>query len=218
MGHFIDLTWQKFGRLTAVGRVENDKLGSTRWLCQCSCGSSFIVVYSGNLRRNNTRSCGCLRKDVAAKNCQLKSIHSHARRGYRSKTYITWEQMRQRCNDSNASNYKNYGGRGIKVYQRWRSFENFLEDMGERPPGLTLDRIDNNGDYCKENCKWSTRKEQMRNFRNNRLITINGIAKCLAEHCEDRKLNYKTIHNRLQLGWTTEEAFELIPRKKKNAI
>ncbi len=212
MGRLIDLAGQKFSRLVVIQRVKNDKHHNAQWLCRCNCGKKTII--RGYCLKNGcTKSCGCLRKEFARQNNYL---HGHSMNGTRSKTYTVWEQMRQRCNDSNASNYKNYGGRGIKVYQRWRSFENFLEDMGERPPGLTLDRIDNNGDYCKENCKWSTHKEQQRNMRNNISITIDGITRCLAEWCEIYNVDYNIVYGRIHRGWTPEEALELVERKKHN--
>ncbi len=207
MGKLIDLTGQKFGRLIVIKRVENDNSGHVQWLCQCDCGEG-TMVQGGNLKNSNTKSCGCLHTETITQ-------HGHSSRSIISKIYRIWIQMIQRCTNPNVKNYKNYGGRGIKVCERWRQFENFLQDMGEKPSGLSVDRIDNNGDYCKENCKWSTRKEQNRNTRQNRLITINGITKPLAEWCEIYNLNYKTVCTRIYRGWTSEEALELVPRKKK---
>ncbi len=210
MGKLIDLTGQTFNRLTVIKRMENDKWGQTRWLCQCECGNKKIIQ-GNHLKSNRIKSCGCLQK---IKPSNLK--HGHSSNGIISKTYRTWYSMIQRCNNPNNTRYKDYGGRGIKVCEAWLTFKGFLQDMGERPEGLTLDRIDNSKGYYKENCKWSTQKEQQRNRRNNKLITINGITKCLTEHCKERKLNYWTIRSRLQTGWTSEEALEIIPRKNKN--
>ncbi len=214
MGKFIDLMGQQFGRLIVIERKENDKGGRVRWLCQCKCGKD-VIVQSGPLNSGATKSCGCLKQELLKLNPH-NLRHGHRTNSIISKTYKAWADMIQRCNNPNNTAYKNYGGRGICVCKAWMKFERFLQDMGERPPNLTLDRIDNNGDYCKENCRWTTIKEQRRNYRQNRLITINGITKCLIEWCEDQKLNYHTVWMRIyQYNWTPEEALELIPRKKK---
>jgi len=210
MGNFIDLTGQKFGRLTVVERVDNANDGHARWLCQCDCGKR-VIIPGYCLTNHNTKSCGCLHREITR---QINYSHGHSGDD-KSKTYATWKSMNRRCNNKNQKCYKNYGGRGIKVCEKWKKFEGFLQDMGERPPGKTLDRVNNDGNYCKENCRWATIKEQNRNSRNNRLITVDGITKCLIEHCEDRKLNYQLIYNRLRIGWTIEEALEIIPRKKQ---
>jgi hypothetical protein len=114
--------------------------------------------------------------------------------------------MIKRCNNPNDICYGVYGDRGIKVCSRWLEFENFLEDMGEQPEGMSLDRIDSNKGYCLNNCKWSTAKEQARNRRNNRLLTYNGITKLMIEWSEDLNINYSTLKNRLGRGWTVERA------------
>lgn len=107
-----------------------------------------------------TKSCGCLSKERIA-----QSNKDRANELTNTPTYISWKQMKQRCLNPNTPDYKNYGGRGVTICDKWIKFAGFYEDMGERPDGLTLDRIDNNGSYCKENCKWSTRAEQNRNKR-----------------------------------------------------
>jgi hypothetical protein len=119
--------------------------------------------------------------------------------------------MKSRCYSQNRKEYKDYGGRGIKVCERWHSFENFLADMGERPEGTTLDGIDNDGDYTKENCRWATHTVQNRNSRHNRVVTVNGRKMSLAQACEELQLPYvKTLH-RLLRGWSEERALELTP-------
>ena len=207
MGKFIDLTGQKFNRLIVIKRVENSNHGKVRWLCQCSCGQQTIVK-GNNLKNGHTRSCGCLNKEILTK-------HGHASY-HKSKTYIIWDNIKQRCNNSNDRGYKNYGGRGIKMCEAWQNFENFLKDMGSKPEGMSIDRIDNNGDYCPENCKWSTTKEQIRNRRNTLLITINNITKALGEWCEIYQKPYNRTWVRLYNNWTPEEALELVPRRKSN--
>ena len=212
MGQFIDLTGQKPGRLTVIKRAENDKYKHARWLCQCICGN-YCTVLSYSLICGDTQSCGCLQKERAR---DVNYIHGHSSNGIISKTYWTWNNMLRRCSDDNNQDYKNYGGRGIKVCKKWWKFGGFLQDMGERPPGLTLDRIDNNNDYCKENCRWATTKEQSRNYRRNKLITINGVTKCLVEWCEIYQKPYKKTWDRInRYHWTPEEALELTPRRRK---
>lgn len=201
MPTFIDITGQKFGRLTVIERAINDKYNNTRWLCQCGCGKEKIIR-STSLRNKITKSCGCIHD-----NCPITHSHSYTR------TYKTWQHMVQRCYNPNDSAYKNYGGRGIKVCETWLKFEGFLQDMGERPPDMSLDRVDNNGDYCKENCRWANAKEQNRNRGEyNKLITINGITKCLAEWCEIYHINFQKAWYRLNNKWTPEEALELTAR------
>jgi len=136
-----------------------------------------------------------------------KIKHGHAYHNAKTLIYLIWIAMKKRCNNPNDRGYKNYGGRGIKVCEAWLSFENFFEDMGERPPNMSLDRVDNNGDYCKENCKWSTRKEQNRNTRRSILITINGEIKSLPEWCGELGVEYNKARKRLYRGWPIEEVF-----------
>ncbi len=120
--------------------------------------------------------------------------------------YRVWAGMITRCNNKNEACFKYYGMRGIKVCERWRSFNNFFYDMGERPEGYTLGRIDNNQDYKPENCRWESMKEQARNKRNNHLIEYNGVTKTLAQWSEETGIGYSTIINRIKHGWTTGEA------------
>lgn len=134
-------------------------------------------------------------------------------------THNTWVAMRKRCNNEKNSDYYLYGGRGIKVCSRWESFEIFYLDMGERPEGMTLDRIDSNKDYSPENCRWATNIEQARNKRNVRLVTFNGLTKSLHDFCDELKLNYHTINTRLvQQKWTVERALSTPTGKFSNVF
>lgn len=127
---------------------------------------------------------------------------------YKTPTYTAWDSMLQRCTNENQKHYNNYGGRGIGVCDRWLLFKNFIEDMGLRPFGLSLDRIDNSKGYYKENCRWADKKTQQRNMRTNHLITFQGQTKTLAEWAEIKKMGYSTLQTRLWRGWTIERAMQ----------
>lgn len=124
---------------------------------------------------------------------------------FASREYSSWECMKQRCLNSNRPEYPNYGGRGIKVCDRWLDFANFYEDMGDRPEGLTLDRRDNDGDYTPENCRWATKQEQDRNRRTTVVLILDGVSRPLVEWSELLGINYNTLQKRRRMGWTTRQ-------------
>jgi hypothetical protein len=150
----IPLLGKRFGLLTVVERLGNNELGQPRWLCVCDCGNK-IVRLGSNIRpdkRNQFRNCGCLSGTA-------NLSHGHAN----TPIYRTWSGMIQRCTNPARGDFHRYGGRGIRICSRWFVFEHFLADMGERPEGLTLDRINNDGNYEPSNCRWATHVEQMNN-------------------------------------------------------
>lgn len=200
-----NLIGQKFGRLEVLERAENSSSGQIRWLCRCSCeDKNEIIVQGGNLQSGHTKSCGC-----------LVTKHEH----YGDKTYKSWAGMQQRCANPNCKDYKNYGGRGIKICKRWmceNGFIHFLEDMGEAPKGLQIDRINNNKNYCKSNCRWATRKQQNRNVRSNRLKTYEGKTQCIAAWAEEYNIPSNTLWMRLyKYNWLAEKAFKTPVKTKK---
>jgi hypothetical protein len=211
----IDLTGQKFERLTVILRKDIANDGHILWLCKCKCGKE-IIISSHSLKSGNTKSCGCLQKELLIKRL---TKHGHLKNRKTSKTYNIWRDMIQRCTNSNYKEYKYYGGRGLTVCERWRGengFINFLEDMGEPPgPEYQIDRINNNLGYYKENCRWTTAKQNSRNKRNNRFITLNDKTKCIAEWAEELIIYYRTILSRLRYGWSIEKALTT-PVEKKN--
>lgn len=166
---FTDLTGKRFGRWTVIKLAYHGKAYDARrrkrriihWRCRCDCGIE-LAVNGANLQRGLTRSCGCLRRDTTRR---LSTKHGHATRKNYTGVYSCWAAMLSRCYDRNQRSYRNYGGRGIKVCKRWLKFENFLADMGPRPSGLTLDRINNDGNYKPSNCRWATWSEQVKNRR-----------------------------------------------------
>lgn len=198
----IDRTGHRYERLVALERLPAKSRTDTnaRWFCRCDCGRS-TVAYGQDLARGKVKSCGCLN---AERIMQHGMSHLHV--------YAVWQAMLQRCENPNAQSYENYGARGISVCEKWHKFEGFFADMGNRPSGYSLDRIDNDGDYCKENCRWAVTKQQANNQRRNRCIDFNGERLTLSEWADRTGLGWSTIRNRLdQYGWSVEKALTTPP-------
>lgn len=198
----IDLTGQRFGRLTVLGPVDR-KNQQVVWLCQCDCGNQS-KSRGDSLRGNDTLSCGCLMIE--------RTVEANTKHGmWQEHLYGSWHSMIQRCTNPNVKSYARYGGRGIKVCREWRdSFETYYADVsqieGFGAEGVTLDRIDNNGDYTPGNVRWASATVQERNRQNNVMITFGGRTQCQSAWEEELGLSENTLRQRLKQGWSVERA------------
>lgn len=171
--------------------------------CQCLCGTIRHVL-TNDLKRGVSKSCGCSSKERIGK----PNIHTKKHGMTGTPTFTSWVEMRRRCrnNNKNRPDYKNYAGRGISFCNEWDSFSSFLNDMGKRPEGTTLERVDNNKGYSKDNCIWANRKIQERNKRTNRVFSIDGKLMTVAEISEKYGINYYTLYGRISRGWDVLKA------------
>ena len=202
-GNFIDIAGQRFGRLVVL-EIASTIRHVIRWKCKCDCGNIRNVVGS-SLRSGKTKGCGqCTR---VGRSGSQNPMFTHGMR--KTPEYIAWRAMLSRCYNKKHIGWKRYGGRGVKVCERWRTdFFAFFSDMGARPtPQHTLDRFPNkNGDYDPSNCRWATMLEQQRNRTDNRMITHNGFTAPLIVWSERVGLSKDTLRKRLEAGWTTADA------------
>lgn len=208
MSKKIDLTGKVFGRLTVIKEAGRNKT-SLLWLCRCECGIEKIIQ-GNHLKEGKILSCGCYMKEKASSRITERNVtHGLSK----TRFYKIWSEMLRRCSNPNAANYSMYGGRGIKVCDEWKSFEGFYKDMySGYKKGLSIDRIDVNGNYCKENCRWLDAKGQARNRRNT--IFVNGIS--LIELCEEKKLDYSVVWQRIhRQKWSVEKAITTPIRKRE---
>lgn len=201
MNRVVNMSGRTFGRWTVTGLADHQQPKRPKaWLCKCSCGQ--IKSINGNsLRRGLSTSCGCLQREITiARNYK----HGH---GHGSPEYNSWKHMVRRCADPRNNRYANYGGRGIKVCDRWSDFLTFLADMGPKPvPSFTIDRVDNDKDYCPENCRWSDSLTQARNKTNSVVLECDGDRRTMAEWAEVSGLNIQTLWARINRGWSAKKA------------
>lgn len=196
-GVLNDLTGLTFGRLSVI------KLGikqgvNYHWVCKCLCGNTTSVRGSA-LRSGDSLSCGCLRKERL-----IAAITTHGKS--KDGAYSSWSCMIQRCYDKRHDQYARYGEKGITVCSAWHDFELFFADMGSRPKGMTIDRIDSSGNYAPGNCRWATKKEQSNNRKNSKLLEFNGMKMNTRDWGKELGIPWQTIYSRLRYGWTVERA------------
>lgn len=207
MGKIVDLTGQRFGRLTVVSCAGRTSSRQAKWRCICDCGN-ITIVSGGNLRSGNTTSCGCSRKG--------KCIDKHL--------YFTWRDMRQRCSLPHHPSYCNYGARGIIVCDEWnQSFENFQSwayKHGWSPDihsTITIDRVDNDGPYSPENCRFTDRWTQANNRRCTKYLTLNGRTKSISAWSRETGICQSTLYRRLDMGWPVERVLTEPAHNKKKS-
>ena len=198
-----DLTGQKFNKLLVLKQVRKNK-GKTYWLCKCDCGKETIVE-GYKLKTGHIRSCGCLQREINIKRLTTHNLS-------KSRLYEIWCAIKNRCLNKNLKTYKNYGGRGITVCQEWlndfKTFYDWAINNGYSD-GLTIDRINNNGNYEPDNCRWASRKTQANNRRTCKTFTYNGVTKNYKHWCSFLKINYSTFYSRISRGWKIENALGL---------
>lgn len=197
MRKFEDLTGKKFGKLTVIKYVFTNKNKKRCWLCKCDCGNEKIIPAT-LLVQQKVKSCGCLRKNYFDKKHGLRN----------SRLYNIWCNMKSRCNNAKNPCYKNYGGRGITICEEWKEFlpfYNWAMANGYKD-NLTIDRINNDGNYCPENCRWTTWETQFNNRSDCHYISYNGITKTFTEWCKTIGISREGLKQRFSLGWSIEKA------------
>lgn len=203
-------------KLGPLIELRKDPKHPKRFIYRCFCGKEF-PTYRGSVKSKKTRSCGCYRHYLNREQAKALKIHGHTwkNNGRPTKTYVTWMNMKQRCINSKHPEYHNYGARDIKVCESWlKSFENFLEDMGEQPKGLSIDRIDNTKGYSKQNCRWTTQKHQCSNTRRNVWCTLpDGTHGTITQLCEIYNIRSNTVATRVARGMDLVTAITKPTRK-----
>lgn len=209
--HFntMDLSGETFGRLTVLNKAANVS-GRVAWECQCECGRRCIAI-AHLLRSGGTRSCGCLRVETST---NRMTAHGYAKKGAVAPEHKVWTGMLKRCDEKNSDRYERYAGRGITVCDRWRNFQNFIDDMGPRPsPKHSIDRINNDGNYEPGNCRWATQREQVENSTTAKIFTVDGRSQSISAWAREVGVNATTISSRLKRGLPFEQA--IIKRGEK---
>lgn len=205
-----DLTGKKFNKLTVIGfaYVKNNK---SVWYCKCDCGKTTLST-AGNLSSGQAKSCGCTRKESLISRNTKHGLVNH-------RLHVVWVDMRRRCYNETDIQFKDYGGRGIRVCQAWKNdfkpFYDWAMSNGWKD-GLTIERVNNNGNYEPSNCRWATRLEQNRNQRSNRNLTYKSKTLCISEWAQIAGISASTIYSRINRGWSTEDALTLKPVTYKN--
>lgn len=213
----IDRTGERFGMLVITRFIRVDKNWNYIWECKCDCGNIINVRYN-NLLNGSTKSCGCLKRERTIERSTKHGLSGS--QGNYTRLYRIWLNMRRRCNNRRDQDYPYYGGRGIKVCKEWDNYAAFHDWAMKNgyADHLTLDRINNNGDYCPENCRWATRKEQARNTRQNHFITFNGKTMTIAEWAEYLGVSSTVLRTRLYRGWPIERALTRPVNNSKEAV
>jgi hypothetical protein len=209
MSKRLNLVGQKFNRLEVLA-LDSVKKGATQWLCKCDCGE-IIIVAGFRLKNGHTRSCGCLNKESLSRIATKHGFSSHS-------AYHTYLNIIDRCYNTNNKMFKYYGGRNITVCERWlglNGMENFLSDVGTRPPGHDLDRKDNDKGYSPDNCRWATRTDNMRNTRRTPEVEFNGKSQSLPAWADDIGCTPNALRYRFASRWSKEKALTTPSQRPK---
>lgn len=210
MTNKIELVGQTFGRLIVLSFEGKNKENRPMWLCKCECGNEKVVLEK-NLKNGGTKSCGCL----VVRNGKEKTKHNMTD----TPTWKSWRAMMKRCYEPSASNFSTYGGKGISVESRWHIFQNFLEDMGERKENMSIDRINTDLGYFKENCRWASNTTQNNNRGDyNTVLTLNGVSQTQAEWAKQLGIKDTALSERLRRGWSIEKALTTPVKEYKKKI
>lgn len=198
----------KFGRLVVIETGVRQDRGNTWHKCLCECGAERSVM-EANLFKKKSRSCGCLSREITSGRARTHGMS-------KTPTYAVWARMVTRCTNPKASRYARYGGRGIAICERWQKFENFLADMGELPgAGFSIGRVNNDGHYCRENCRWETASQQSVNTSRNIVIEHDGVSMALSEWARRLRLPYATLIQRHRSGIVPPELFSAASRTEE---
>lgn len=213
MTRWENLVGKRYGRLVVVEKTDGKSKSRSYWKCKCDCGND-VTVRADGLKSGHAQSCGCLAKERAAERiAKINTTHG----GRKTRLYNIWAHVKERCLNPNSISYQNYGGRGICVCEEWResfgAFYKWAMENGYRDD-LTIDRIDNDGNYCPENCRWATKEEQVLNRRNNVYLEFNGERKTVSEWAAEMNVSPKYLYDRIKSGWSAERALTEIKKRR----